>query len=259
MKVVLLCAGYATRLYPLTENQPKPLLPVGGKPILEHLLEQLKVLPSIQQVFVVTNDRFFSHFQNWAVKKRYPWKVEVVNDGTKTNEERLGAIGDLALVLRQFRIRDDLAVFAGDNLFGSDLKGFISFAHSHRPHTSIGVVDVGQRERARQYGIVRVDSGNRIVEFLEKPHDPPSTLASTGAYWFDRKNRDLLDRYIREDHNADRPGDYIRWLVEVDRVFAYPFKGSWFDIGSLDSYQEADRFLTKRTPKKGERKATHEK
>ena len=255
MKVVLLCAGYATRLYPLTENQPKPLLPVGGKPILEHLFEKLEALSAVQQIFLVTNDRFYPHFQDWARKmKPSLWKIEVVNDGTKTNEERLGAIGDLIFVLKKFRIQDDLAVFAGDNLFSSELKSFVSFAESHRPYATIGVVDVGRRDRARQYGIVRVDPEGRIVEFLEKPEEPPSTLASTGAYWFDGKNMDLLDRYIREGHNADRPGDYIRWLVEVDRVFAYPFKGSWFDIGSLDSYQEADRFFAKAKPMTSQRK-----
>lgn len=243
MKVILLCAGYATRLYPLTENQPKPLLPVGGKPMLEYLLECLKPISSVDGIFLVTNDRFHSHFEKWAGTLRCPWKVEVVNDGTRTPEERLGAIGDLVFVLQKFKIRDDLAVFAGDNLFGSPLEDFLLFAGSHRPHASLGVVDVGDRELARQYGIVRLDSDRRIAEFLEKPANPPSTLASTGAYWFPQEGIEFLDRYLREGHNADRPGDYITWLLKTDRVYAYPFTGQWFDIGSLDSYQEADRYF----------------
>lgn len=255
MKAVLLCAGYATRLYPLTKNQPKPLLPVGGKPILDYLLEKIERVQSVDQVFVVTNDRFYPHFEAWAKTKRWPWKIEVVNDGTSTNETRLGAIGDLTLVVKKFWLRDDLGVFSGDNLFLSGLKSFIAFAESHRPHASLGVVDVGDRERARQYGIVRVDGEKKIVEFLEKPKEPPSTLASTGAYWFPQENLNFLDRYIHEGHNADRPGDYISWLVKVDHVFAYPFEEKWFDIGDLNSYREADRVLQqmKTSPNERER------
>ncbi len=240
MKVVILCAGYATRLYPLTENQPKPLLPVGGKPILDHLLEKIAAFPSVNEVFLVTNSRFYPHFDAWAKTKRYPWKIEVVNDGTLTNETRLGAIGDLMLVVKKFKVKDDLGIFAGDNLFLDDLKNFVVSAESHRPHASLGVVDVKDRTLASQYGIVRLDPDKRISEFLEKPSKPPSTLASTGIYWFPKESLNFLDRYIHEGHNADRPGDYISWLVKTDRVFAYPLEGKWFDIGDLNSYREAD-------------------
>lgn len=246
MKVVLLCAGYATRLYPLTENQPKALLPVGGRPILEHLLDKLEEVPSVETVSVVTNERFYSDFKRWSEKRSSLRPLEVISDKTRSNETRLGAIGDLLFVLRKYRFHDDLAVFAGDNLFYSPLAKFFLFAEEHRPYASLGVVDVGERERARRYGVVRIDSEGRIAEFYEKPEDPPSTLASTGVYWFAREHLNLLDRYIREGHNADRPGDYIRWLVEVDRVYAYPFEGVWFDIGDLASYQEADRLMTKK-------------
>lgn len=246
MKVVLLCAGYATRLYPLTENKPKALLPVGGKPILEHVLDKLAEVPSVGVVYVVTNERFYSDFKGWSEKLSFLWPLEVVSDGTRTNETRLGAIGDLAFLVRKYQVRDDVAVFAGDNLFHSPLAKFFLFAEEHRPYASLGVVDVVERERARRYGIVQTDSEGRITEFHEKPGDPPSTLASTGIYWFARERLNLLDRYIREGHNADRPGDYIRWLVEVDRVYSYPFEGAWFDIGDFASYQEADRSMTKK-------------
>ena len=211
--------------------------------MLEYLLGRLEDLSSIDGVYLITNNRFAGHFENWAAGLRYPWPIEVVDDGTRSNETRLGAIGDLGFALRRFKIRDDLAVFAGDNLFGSPLDGFIKFACSHRPHASIGVVEVGDRERARSFGIVRLEEEGRVIQFLEKPKNPPSTLASTGAYWFAREGLELLDRYLGEGHNADRPGDYIAWLVQVDRVFAYPFEGRWFDIGSLDSYREADRYF----------------
>lgn len=255
MKVVLLCAGYGTRLYPLTENQPKPLLPIGGKPIVDHLLEKIEKLPGVDQVFLVTNDRFHSHFETWAGKKRFLQKLEVVNDGTRTNETRLGAIGDLRFVLKKFRIQDDIVLLAGDNLFLSELEGFHSFAESHRPHTSLAVVDVRDLGLARQYGIVQTRSDGQITAFFEKPEKPPATLASTGGYWFARESLDLLDRYASEGHNADRIGDFIAWLVKVDRVYAYPLEGKWYDIGDLRSYREADRrfreIQTRDSQKKG--------
>lgn len=243
MKAVLLCAGYATRLYPLTKNQPKPLLPVGGRPILEHLLEKIVRLPSLDQVFLVTNERFYLHFKTWADSQHYPWKIEVVSDGTTSNENRLGAIGDLVYVFKQFKMDSDLMVLAGDNLFLSPLEGLRAFAEAHRPHASLGVVPVEKPELASQYGIVLLDAEQGIKAFFEKSKDPPSLLASTGVYWFAKEGLNLLDRYIREGHNPDRPGDYISWLVKVDRVFAYLLAGRWFDIGDLDSYREADRMM----------------
>jgi glucose-1-phosphate thymidylyltransferase len=252
MKVVLLCAGYATRLYPLTENHPKPLLPVADKPIVEYLLEKLEQVRSVDEVLVVTNGRFYPRFKEWAEKSRWPWKTVVVNDGTQSNETRLGAIGDLLLTLRKFPFREDLAVFAGDNLFSFDLRDFFPFAESHRPHVSVGVVDIRDKGLAQKYGIVEPGEGGRIKAFFEKPKEPPTTLVSTGVYWFPKESLGLLDRYVQEGHNADRPGDYLTWLVKVDRVFAYRFEGIWFDIGDFDSYREAER-LFRQTKEKTKR------
>lgn len=243
MKIILLCAGYATRLYPLTQHQSKSLLPIGGKPIVEHLFEKIDATDSVERVFIVTNEKFYSQFRQWVDKRHHRHPVQVVSDGTRTNEERLGAIGDLVFVLQKFQICDDVGIFAGDNLFPSDFGPFFAFAKSHRPHATIGVTDVQKKDLARRYGVVRLDPENRVTAFYEKPENPPSSIASTGAYWFAKESLGFLDRYRQEGHNADRPGDYIRWLVEVDRVFAYPFQGMWFDIGDLDSYREAERLM----------------
>ena len=259
MKAVLLCAGYATRLYPLTKDQPKPLLPLAGKPILDYLFDKLEGIDSVEQIFLITNDRFFPHFRDWAKSRHDPWEIRVVSDGTSTNETRLGAIGDLAFVVKKFGVSDDLGVFAGDNLFLFDLKGFMAFAQRCRPCASLGVVNVQQRELASRYGIVQVNHKGQIVEFIEKPKEPPSTLASTGVYWFPKESLNFLDRYIREGHNADRPGDYISWLVQVDRVFAYRFEGLWYDIGDLESYREAERLIQRGNPPKKIRKGRNEK
>lgn len=243
MDAILLCAGYGTRLYPLTKNQPKPLLPVGGRPMLDYVLDRVAEIPQLKKIFVVTNARFYTHFQEWVSAKKN-LNIQVVSDGTQNENERLGAIGDLSYVIQKFGMHEDLGVFAGDNLFHFNLKEFASFAESHRPHASIGVVDVKDLKLAGQYGIVKLDKNAQVLEFFEKPKKPPSTLASTGIYWLPKEGTDLLDRYIQERHNADRLGDYMTWLAQKDRLYAYRFEGDWFDIGDLDSYRKADCLLS---------------
>ncbi len=241
MKVILLCAGYATRLYPLTENQPKPLLEVAGQPMIEYILERLKPLRPMDEVFIVTNHKFAGHFENWARGFRYPVPVTVVDDLTDTNENRLGAIGDLAYTLKTRRVSaEDLLVVAGDNLFDFDVSAFLRFAESKRPYPSIAGYDVHDRLLAKKYGILRVDEKGRVLEFVEKPENPPSTLASCGLYWLPREAGPLLDRYLSGGHNADQPGHYMRWLAESHGLYSVAMKGCWYDIGDLDSYKSAD-------------------
>lgn len=238
--VILLCAGYATRLYPLTQNQPKPLLPVGGRPILEWILERLEGL-DVGRVFIVTNHRFAGHFEEWAKASKCPWPIEVVDDQTTTNENRLGAIGDLCYVLKEKKIvKKDLLVIAGDNLFDFDLREFVRLAGGKRPHGAIAIYDVKDRELAKQYGLVRVEAGGRIAEFYEKPQDPPTTLASCGLYWLPAESLVSLDRYLADGHNADQPGHYMRWLAQTGGLFAIPLKGRWYDIGDRASYEKAN-------------------
>ncbi len=245
MIAVLLCAGYATRLYPLTENMPKPLLPVAGRPMIEHILEKLVSLSDIRQVYVVTNHKFAGHFSAWAGEKKYPWPLTIVDDQTTTNENRLGAIGDLAYVLESQKTNraDDIVVLAGDNLFDSALKEFVTRGLKSRPSAGIAVYDVKDRELAKKYGIVRTDETGRVLEFLEKPQDPPGTLASCGVYWLPRETRPLLDRYLSEGHNADQPGHYMRWLAQNHGLVAVPIEGCWYDIGDLNSYRNADELF----------------
>ena len=252
--VILLCAGYATRLYPLTQNQPKPLLPVAGRPILEWILDRLKNVRGMGSVWVVTNHRFASHFERWAKEARFPWPIGVVDDQTTTNENRLGAIGDLGFVLRQKKISaKDLLVIAGDNLFDFDLQEFVDAAAKKRPHGAIAIYDVKDRVLARQYGLVRLGAENRVTEFYEKPQDPPTTLASCGIYWLPAESLVFLDSYLADGHNADQPGHYMRWLSEKDGLFAIPLQGSWYDIGDRASYEKANG-LFRDAGKKPERK-----
>ncbi len=245
MKVILLCAGYATRLYPLTKNQPKPLLPVGGKPMLEHILERLRGVKGIEKVFVVSNHFFAGHFERWNQSANYPWPIEIVDDQTTSNETRLGAIGDLHFVLSKKKIgNEDLLVIAGDNLFTFDLVRFVQEVSKRRPYSAIAVYDVKDFQLAKRYGLVKPDKQGQVLEFFEKPENPTTTLASCGLYWLPAESRVLLDRYLRESDNPDQPGHYMRWLSQADRLFAIPLEGSWYDIGDLASYEEANaRFV----------------
>ena len=180
MKVILLCAGYATRLYPLTLDTPKPLLPVGGRPLLEWILDRVQQVKGIDAAYIMTNHKFSGHFSNWAKKVRYPWPVEVIDDQTTSNETRLGAIGDLAYALKEKKVgEEDLLVIAGDNLFTFDLVEFVGAARLKGPYAAIAVYDVKDRELAKQYGLVRPDAKGKVLEFLEKPKNPPAPISTS--------------------------------------------------------------------------------
>ena len=244
MKVVLLCAGYATRLRPLTDNQPKPLLPISGRPILEWILDKVAEVKAVDAVFIVSNHKFAGHFERWAGGSTRPWPVHVVDDMTTTNENRLGAIGDLAFVLKKHGIgEEDLLVIAGDNFFDFDLNQFIQTSAKKRPHAAIAVYDVKDKTLAKQYGLVRTGADGKVLEFFEKPENPPTTLASCGLYWLPRQTRLLLDRYLSSGHNPDQPGHYMRWLAQTSSLFAVPLQGCWYDIGDLTSYEKANKLF----------------
>lgn len=241
MKALILAAGYATRLYPLTINTPKPLLPIGGKPMLDHILEKVKPLPGLDEVFVVTNDKFEKHFQEWAAKFKFPVPITVVNDGTKTNEDRLGSVGDINFTIKSKKIQDDLLVLGGDNLFDYSLVDFIHFAVTKSPAVSIGLYDIHDLKQATIYGVAQIDTHGKIVSFEEKPAKPKSTLIAMCFYHFPKATIGYLEQYIQVSGKLDKAGDYIRWLSEEKGVYGFKFSGKWYDIGDLDSYKDAQR------------------
>ncbi|MCD6459302.1 nucleotidyltransferase family protein [bacterium] len=239
MKAVIMAAGYATRLYPLTKDKPKPLLPVGGKPIIEYIIGKLEVFENIDTVYVVTNDKFYSHFCKWQNEFDYHIPVEILNDGTLSNDDRLGAIGDMNFVITEKNIDDDLIVVAGDNLFDFDLAKLKNF--SADKNIVICAYDVNDYKLATQYGIVSLDSNGKVISFVEKPENPPSTLAALGIYLFKKNKVSLITKYINDGNTADAPGYFIQWAYKNDEVYSYIFKGVWYDIGDLISYQRADK------------------
>jgi glucose-1-phosphate thymidylyltransferase len=245
MKVILLCAGYATRLYPLTEDTPKPLLPVADKPIIQYLLDDLKTIDAVDAIYIVTNDKFAGHFEKWCSAFEYPKKIQVINDKTTTNENRLGAIGDIHFTIKKVQIDDDLLIIAGDNIFDLKLHDFIAYAEQHSPAGTIAAYDVKDRELAKKYGLVKIDNCGTIIDFQEKPKNPDTTLASLGLYFYPRPMLRLIDRYIKEGNNPDQPGNFVAWISKKEAVYSYVFDGIWFDIGDFTSLENANSYFKK--------------
>jgi glucose-1-phosphate thymidylyltransferase len=242
MKAVVLAAGYATRLYPLTLNRPKPLLEVGGRPMLDWVLDRLEEM-GVDETIVVTNAKFTPHFEEWAKDKR---NVHVVNDGTTSNDDRLGAIGDLVFVLETLGLDDDLVVVAGDNLFLDDISGFAAYGRGVDAPV-IAVHDVGDLSLMREYNQVEIDEDGRVLFMEEKPEHPRTTLAAVALYYYPRRVLPLLEQYLAEGNNPDQPGRLPEWLHSRTDVYAWPFPGDWYDIGSREQLEEADRLLSATT------------
>ncbi len=239
MKALILAAGYATRLYPLTKDRPKGLLPVAGRPMIEYILKRIESVEEIDEIYVVTNEKFTRHFQEWRDSYRGKKKVQILNDGTTSDEDKLGAIGDMKFAVEEKRIDDDLFVVAGDNLFQFDLSQFFSFFKAKG--TSIALRHIEDVESVKRYSTGKLDEKGRIIDFQEKPSHPTTTLIAVCMYMFPQDKLPLFSTYLKEGNNPDAPGFYIAWLHKREPVYGFLFQGRWFDIGDLPCYQEADR------------------
>ncbi|NJE08902.1 NDP-sugar synthase [Thermococcus sp. M39] len=234
MKVLIMAGGYATRLWPITKDNPKALLPVGDKVILDYIIEKTKELDL--KVYVSTNRFFAKYFEEWSKDK----DVELLIEDTLHEEEKLGTIGALNEALERLGL-DDYLVIAGDNLFSFSLRDFLDRFDGN---TLIAVYDVGDFELAKRYGVVLLE-GNKVIDFEEKPAKPKSTWISTGVYVFPREVMEMIPQYL-EEGNRDSPGYFIQWLLKKGiEIHAYKFDDYWYDIGSADSYLEALKTLLK--------------
>lgn len=240
MNAIILAAGYATRLYPLTENTPKPLLKVGGKSIIEHIIRKLEQIEFIEKIFVITNDKFEKSFKEWLENFDAKKPIEIINDGSKSNEDRLGALGDVHYIIDKKSVDDDLIVIAGDNLFEMPLTDTVNFFKKRKSNVIV-LHDVKDLNLAKQYGIVETEN-NVVVNFEEKPINPKSTLASTGIYLFPRKTADLIRKYVAQGNNCDKTGNFIEWLHKRDKVFSYITDRKWYDIGNLEQLEKANKY-----------------
>ena len=245
MKVIILAAGYATRLYPLTLTRPKPLLPVNGKPMVEYVLDNLAPIGGIDRIYVVTNAKFADAFQQWsdeyrATKARLNFTI--VNDGSTDDSNKLGAIGDIHYVLTTQKVNDDVIVVAGDNLFSQKLDGFGQFCRQKQAPV-LALYDVGNLEEIKKYNSISIDAEGRITFFEEKPKNPTSTLTGIALYFYPRAALALIRQYIAEKNNPDQPGRLVQWMYPRAPFFTWKVPGLWYDIGSKETLEEANRIF----------------
>lgn len=238
MKCLILAAGYATRLYPLTENFPKPLLKVAEKPILDWLIEDLNKTGLIDEYIVVTNHKFAPIFEEWAAQHESP--IHVIDDGTSTNETRLGAVRDIALSIHSRDIDEDLLVMAGDNLLTFSLQGFLDYARE-KGTTCIMRFYQPDENKLRKCGVAEVDANDLILSMEEKPANPKSHWCCPPFYYYWKEDLKLVDQGIAEGCGTDAPGSFIAWLCARTPVHAWEMPGDRLDIGNLESYEEAQR------------------
>jgi glucose-1-phosphate thymidylyltransferase len=240
MRIIILAAGYGTRLYPLTNTVAKPLVKINGVPMLNFLIDKINHLRNkvdIEEIRVIVNNKFYNSFLEW--KKEYKIEATILNDGSNNPEDRLGAIGDIS-----FGVGSHLAdwlILGGDNLFEDSLASFIDFSLKKRPSPAIGIYDIKSKEEASRCGVIELDIDSRIVNFKEKPDNPFSTLVASCVYFFPKESLYLFEEFIRDHLNADACGKYIEWLSTNSKVFGYVLHGKWIDIGHIDSLRMAEK------------------
>lgn len=236
MDALILAAGYATRLGELTRNTPKPLLDVGGRPMIDHILEPLLTTGRVDRVFIVTNDRFHRHFEDWKAATSLPGvELTVVNDGTVDNATRRGGNGDIHYVIESQKLDRDLVVVGGDNLFTFDLAGFLELGARRGAATVL--YDVGSFDLARLYSVVSLDDEDRITAFTEKPENPDTSLIATCMYYYSAANLGLFARYLAEGNDKDRTGSFVQWAHRVVPYYGWRAEGEWWDIGDREELE----------------------
>lgn len=246
MVCLILAAGYATRLYPLTEHFPKPLLEVGGKPILDWLIEDLENSGTgngnsgeIREYVVISNHKFAEQFSDWAAdrKEQRGWKITVADDGTETNETRLGAVKDIQFAMERLGLEDDLLVLAGDNLLDFSLGSFLSYIKEKQASCVMRYFESSE-EKLKKCGVLSIGEDERILSMVEKPENPPSHWCCPPFYFYAREDAKRVAEGIAAGCGTDAPGSFIAWLCQQSPVYAMEMPGSRYDIGNLESYEK---------------------
>lgn len=237
MKAILLVAGYATRLYPLTKNMPKALLNIAGKPILTSIYEQLETLDAVDEVYVVSNHKFYEHFVKWANELNGTKKITVIDDGTTNEDNRRGAIGDIKYTIDQMAIDEDIVVVAGDNFFTYKLKDMYDY-YKKVNDDCVCVKEIDDVEELKAFAVASLGADNRIEQLEEKPQQPKSNTAVFATYMYTKETIKLFEQYLNEGNKPDAPGYFVEWLYRKKPVYAYKFVGECYDIGTPQSYEE---------------------
>lgn len=235
MKCLILAAGYATRLYPLTENFPKPLLMVGDKTILDWLVDDIDTAGMADEYVVISNHKYAHHFEDWAKTKSM--KVTVVDDGTSSNETRLGAVKDIQFAIETLGLDDDMLVIAGDNVLSFSLTRFLRYAKEKGTSCIMRYYE-GSQQKLTKCGVVQINEQDKILGMEEKPAQPKSNWCCPPFYYYTREDAKLVSKGIEAGCGTDAPGSYIAWLCTQTPVHAMEMPGKRFDVGNLESYNK---------------------
>ena len=238
MKNIIIAAGYATRLYPLTENFPKPLLKIGSRSILGRMLDDIDLIDDIDEHIIVTNHKFAPIFEEWLTTVNYSKPITIIDDGTSSNETRLGAVRDLLLAIDKCAVDDDMMVLAADNILDFSFRGFVDFFKGKQSSVIMCYHEPDLR-RLQRTGVIEVDEHMRVLQMQEKPQEPVSEWAVPPFYIYRREDLPLIKDCMNHGCGFDAPGNLAHYLVEVTPIHAWKMPGSRYDIGSLDSYKEA--------------------
>ncbi len=242
MKAVILAAGYATRLYPLTKNTPKALLPINRKPIIDYIMEQIETIADIDEVYVISNHKFASNFEKWAADSRFSKPVSVIDDGTVSEETRLGAIGDIQFAIDKKGIDSDMVVIAGDNRLTCSLKKYYEFFKAIQTDC-VCVKPFGDMEMLKQFGVAEIDENGVLIDVEEKPQEPKSNLAVYATYMYRRETIPLFKTYIAEGNKPDAPGYFVEWLCKRKQMHAFMFEEECYDIGTPQSLERVSKIF----------------
>ncbi|MCL2420663.1 MAG: nucleotidyltransferase family protein [Defluviitaleaceae bacterium] len=236
MKAIILVAGYATRMGQLTKNRPKALLPLGGRPVLDYIIDQLNTLPDVNEIIVVSNHKFYCYFEAWADVVETAIPVTVLNDGSTSESDRLGAIGDIHFAINKSGISEDIVVIAGDNFMEYPLLEQYQFFKEKQSDT-VCAQKLTNRDTLKQFAVAELDENNKVISLEEKPQNPKSDVAIFATYFYGQDTLPLFSKYIEAGENKDAPGYFVQWLYKQKDVYAYIMNGECHDLGTVEAYE----------------------
>jgi glucose-1-phosphate thymidylyltransferase len=240
MKAIILAAGYATRLYPLTLTEPKSLLSIDGKYIIDYIVDEINTIKSIDMIYVISNHKFIDKFRAWVKHIQSDIPIKVLDDGSIDENDKLGAIGDIQFALKHEHINEDVLILVGDNLFTYKLKDAYDYFKNVNDNCVAGK-ELDDKESLKRFAVAQVDDDNRIVNLVEKPQEPPSNIAVYGTYFYKKETLELFDIYISRDNANDAPGYFLQWLYKLTNVYLYRFDGECYDIGTHAALEKISR------------------
>ncbi|MBR9682857.1 MAG: nucleotidyltransferase family protein [Candidatus Aenigmarchaeota archaeon] len=238
---IILAGGFAKRMGELTQNKAKALLEINEKPIVQYVIEKMEKIDSIEKIYISTNKKFEEDFTKFLSNLQSTKSVNLVIEPAAKEEEKLGSIGGLNYVIKKNNIEDDIIVVAGDNMFEFGLKEIIDY-YDEKKAPIVGLLDIIDKEKAsKRLGVVEIDSDNKITGFEEKPEFPKTSLVSTAIYIFSKDSLKLISEYIESSNNPDAMGFFLTWLYEKEDIYGFIFKGTWIDIGTIKTFEEAKK------------------